>query len=162
MATLGGEVGKLADKYREMLKGHKEVVEAATDDAKIKAMETTPHKGDSGTSLTTGDLASHWSTEIQWDSNGETFTVYLMNSMQYASFVNDGHRMDRHFVPWLRVDASGNLRKEKPMPGEPLFGITVGVKTRYVPPVNMVSQATEEFFKRYKIGMDKLFDKYKD
>ena len=32
----------------------------------------------------------------------------LNNDKQYASFVNDGHRMDRHFVPgWSSIRAPG-------------------------------------------------------
>lgn len=157
--SLGSEVHRRARMYRDMQKEYREMVEEAANDAKLAAMEHTPHKGDSGTSLTTGALQSHWKTEVKWSRKG--FVVYLMNSMQYASFVNDGHRMDRHFVPWLRIDASGQLRKEKPIPGEALFGIVVGTKTRYVPPVPMVEPAVQEFFKRYDIGMKNLREKYR-
>lgn len=153
-------IRKRAERYRAFQHDLKEVIEAAADDAKRVAMERTPHKGDAGFGLTTGDLASHWNSSVEFDGV-KTFTVYLANSMQYASFVNDGHRMVPHFVPWLRIDPSGVLRRERPEPGEPLFGLTVGTKTRYVEPEPMVQPAVEEFFKRYRIGLDKVMEKYK-
>lgn len=147
-------------KYKAMKKDIREVVNAAADDAKLVAMERSPHKGDSGTGLTTGNLASHWKSEVTWSKDGEHFTFSLTNDVPYAAYVNDGHRMDQHFVPWLRIDPSGNLRREKPMAGEQLFGIIVGTKTHYVDPVPMVEPASEEFIRSYKEGLEKLIKKY--
>lgn len=157
--SISETIKKRAERYRKMQADFHDVVQSAADDCKRVAMEHTPHKGDAGTGLTTGDLASHWSTRVKWHNDKE-FTVYLANTMQYASFVNDGHRMVRHFVPWLIIDNSGHLRKMNKEPGEPLTGIFVGTKTKYVEPVPMIKPAVDEFFKRYKIGKQKLKQKY--
>ncbi len=58
---------------------------------------------------------------------GSSARTTLANNMQYSSYVNDGHRMDQHFVPGLIVN--GNML-EKVDPS--LGGITVGTKTPYV------------------------------
>ena len=48
--------------------------------------------------------------------------------MQYASYVNDGHRVDKHFVPGLIVNG-GRLELA---PDSVDGGLVVGTKTPYV------------------------------
>lgn len=66
--------------------------------------------------------------------------------MQYASYVNNGHRMDRHFVPGLYINPfSGQLEYDAAKKGE--VGIMVGTKTDYVPGLFM-AEAGEEAYQR--------------
>lgn len=133
-----------SEKFEAMKKRMLSSVMVAADEARIVAMERSPHKGDAGVSLTTGNLASHWEASVTPTNGGFVFS--LKNTVPYASYVNDGHRMRRHFVPWLYVDANGILRKEKPIPGEPVYGLVVGTKTSYVKPHPMVEPAIDRFF----------------
>jgi hypothetical protein len=119
----------------------------------LRAKETTPPMGaPRGTNAVTGALADHWESYIEELENGDT-AVHLMNNMQYASFVNDGHTMKKHFVPWLYIDSSGLISRYTPISGEQLFGLVVGTKTKYVPPANMVEQAQERFAEVLEILM---------
>ena len=63
-------------------------------------------------------------------------------SKQYASFVNDGHRMDRHFVPGLVINPGSGLLEFNP---DGTGGIVVGTRTAYVPGLFMVDKAVEEY-----------------
>jgi hypothetical protein len=108
-----------------------EVMERATIAAAERATELTPPNGSaiSGTGTRTGDMAQHWELDsiTKPVMTGGNVRTTLANNMQYASYVNDGHRMDEHFVPGLIVN-EGVLEKVDPSLG----GITVGTKTPYV------------------------------
>ncbi|WP_143321032.1 HK97 gp10 family phage protein [Clostridium sp. HBUAS56010] len=108
-----------------------EVMEGATIAAVERATELTPPNGSAifGTGTRTGDLAQHWELDSITKPvvSGGNVRTSLANNMQYASYVNDGHRMDEHFVPGLIVNG-GVLEKVDPSLG----GITVGTKTPYV------------------------------
>lgn len=109
-----------------------EVAEGATIEAVRVATEHTPPNGGAaiaGTNTRSGDMAQHWTLDSITEpmGGGPAFTTVLANNMQYASYVNDGHRMDKHFVPGLVIN--GNLLEQDP-DGE--GGIMVGTKTSYV------------------------------
>lgn len=108
-----------------------EVMEGATIAAVERATELTPPNGStiSGTGTRTGDLAQHWELDsiTKPVMSGGNVRTTLANNIMYASYVNDGHRMDEHFVPGLIVNG-GVLEKVDPSLG----GITVGTKTPYV------------------------------
>lgn len=109
-----------------------EVAEGATIEAVRVATENTPPNGGAaiaGTNTRSGDMAQHWTLDSITEpmGGGPAFTTVLANNMQYASYVNDGHRMDKHFVSGLVIN--GNLLEQDP-DGE--GGIMVGTKTSYV------------------------------
>lgn len=121
-----------------------EVAEGATIAAVERATELTPPNGSavSGTGTRTGDMAQHWaadSTTIPVITSGGARTT-LANDMQYASYVNDGHRMDKHFVPGLIING-GVLEKVPPEMG----GVMVGTKTPYVKGVYMKQAAVGRY-----------------
>ena len=104
-----------------------EVTEAATIEAVRVATEKTPPNGSAlaGTGMRTGQLAQHWAVDsVTTPVNGRT---KLANNMQYASYVNNGHRVDKHFVPGLMVN--GGMLERVP---KDAGGIMVGTKTTYV------------------------------
>lgn len=74
----------------------------------------------------------------------------LANNMQYSSYVNDGHRVDKHFVPGLVVN--GNLLEEDP-DGE--GGIMVGTKTTYVKGKYMKEKAIKRYRTVVKTELNK-------
>ncbi len=130
----------------------------ATMRAVEEAIENTPPNGDEkdrGAGTITGELAQHWADDSQvelMDSGGEYRTV-LANNVQYASYVNDGYRMDKHFVPGLMVNPeSGLLERVDPSMG----GITVGTKTTYVPGLYMKEKAVDKYREVAEAELPKL------
>ena len=80
-------------------------------------------------------MAQHWSTDSKTKPimTGGSARTTLANNVQYASYVNDGHRMDQHFVPGLTVkDGMLQWLPEGDPSEDDGGGITVGTKTKYV------------------------------
>lgn len=118
----------------------------ATIRAVEKATEMTPPTGDDlkGTNTRTGEMKQHWATDSRTEprQRGDRLETVLANDRQYASYVNDGHRMDRHFVPGLVINEESGLLEMNP---DGKGGIVVGTKTKYVPGLHMVDAAQEVY-----------------
>lgn len=132
-----------------------EVAEGATIEAVRVAAENTPPNGGAaiaGTNMRSGQMAQHWELDSQTKpiySGGSAQTV-LANDMQYASYVNDGHRVDKHYVPGLV--ANGNLlERVDPDVG----GIMVGTKTTYVKGLYMKQKAIGKYRDVVRKELDK-------
>lgn len=133
----------------------REVAEGATIEAVRVAVENTPPNGGTpiaGINARSGQMAQHWELDSQTApvySGGSVRTI-LANNMQYASYVNDGHRMDKHYVPGLI--ANGNLlERVDPEVG----GIIVGTKTSYVPGLYMKEKAIGKYRSTVRKELDK-------
>lgn len=118
--------------------------ENATIRAVEKAAEMTPTRSDElrGTNTQSGTMKQDWAAKSKTtpEVSGNKYTTHLNNDMDYSSYVNDGHRMDRHFVPGLNINPySGKLEMDPKKRG----GIVVGTKTSYVPGLHMVDKAVE-------------------
>lgn len=123
-----------------------EISRGATMRAIEAAQNKTPPVDDiSGTNTRSSSLKEHWAIDSRIDPIGAGSSEYvtvLGNNMQYASHVDQGHRMDKHFVPGLVIDpVSGNLEKSPDGSG----GIMVGTKTLYVPGVHMAQAGRDAF-----------------
>lgn len=119
----------------------------ATIRAVQKATDMTPTQPDElrGTNTQTGSMKQHWATDSKVEptmSGSGTYMTILANDKQYASYVNDGHRMDRHFVPGLYINPESGLLEYDPAADT---GIMVGTKTSYVEGLFMVDKAKEEY-----------------
>ena len=132
-----------------------EVAEGATIEAVRVAAENTPPNGGAaiaGTNTRSGQLAQHWELDSQTKpiySGGSVRTV-LANDKQYASYVNDGHRVDKHYVPGLI--ANGNLlERVDPDVG----GIMVGTKITYVKGLYMKQKAIGKYRDVVRKELDK-------
>ena len=132
-----------------------EVAEGATIEAVRVAAENTPPNGGAaiaGTNMRSGQMAQHWESDCQTKpiySGGSVRTV-LANDKQYASYVNDGHRVDKHYVPGLI--ANGNLlERVDPDVG----GIMVGTKTTYVEGLYMKQKAIGKYRDVVRKELDK-------
>lgn len=114
-----------------------EVAETATMAAVEKAAENTPPNGGAkiaGPHLRTGEMAQSWATDsVTTPNRGKTL---LANLQQYASYVNDGHRVDKHFTSHLAIEG-GQLVGKPDGDG----GLVVGTKTQYVPGLYMKEKA---------------------
>lgn len=145
MATFGADIQRRLDELKkaqaDVPRIINKVAEAATIAAVDKATEKTPPNGGAsiaGVNARTGDLAQHWTLDsVTRPVNGKT---ELVNTMQYASYVDQGHRMDRHFTSHLAVE--GGMLVGKPA-GD--GGLMVGVKTDYVPGRYMVDAAKKKY-----------------
>lgn len=137
----------------------RQIAQDATLRAVEKAAEETPPTMDSlrGTNTRTGEMKQHWATDsrITPKVSGSQYSTFLANDKQYASYVNNGHRMDRHFVPGLVVnEASGMLEYNPDGKG----GIVVGTKTAYAKGLFMVDKAKEAYKKTVQAELKKVRD----
>lgn len=147
-------------KRKELSKEFEKIAEDATFAAVKASQAATPPVGDvRGTKTRTGELKAHWATDsvTKPERRGNRLITALANNMQYASYVNDGHRMDRHFVPGLYINPfSGQLEYDEQRRGE--VGIMVGTKTQYVPGLFMAEKGEEAYKKAVDEGIDKLME----
>lgn len=139
--------------YDAQKKATLRAIEAATEATPPK--EGTGRGSYIGTNTVTGELKARWAwdstTEPMGFSNGQYVTV-LRNNAQYASYVNDGHRMDRHFVPGLYVNPESGLLEYDPSAD---VGLVVGTKTKYVKGEFIVDKAKEAYEKTIISELDK-------
>lgn len=121
----------------------------ATKAAISKATELTPptpDDGPRGENTITGELKESWENDSITTVyvEGDNYTTELNNYKDYASFVNDGHFLDEHFVPGLvKNQDTGLLDKVDPSLG----GIVVGTQTKYIEGLYMSDQALLEYQK---------------
>lgn len=138
----------------------REIAEGATLRAVEEATERTPpntyEDGElRGVHSITGELAEHWSADSQTvplQTGGSQFATTLANDKDYASYVNDGHRMDKHFVPGLYVDESGVLSMDPARD----TGMMVGTRTKYVPGLYMKEAGIEKYKEVAEAELKKL------
>ena len=132
-----------------------DVAKGATMRAIEAAQDATPPKAGTGrlpgVNTVTGELKAHWETDSTTNPKkiGGGYVTYLANDMEYASYVNDGHRMDRHFVPGLYVDG-GQLNYDPTAK----VGLVVGTKTTYVKGEFMVDKGKEAYQKAVEEILD--------
>ena len=152
--SLQQRIQQLKKAQADLPKVLKETQKNATMRAVEAAMDATPPKQDSlrGTNTRTGNLKQSWATdsEVEPRGSGTAYTTVLANNMEYASYVDQGHRMDRHFVPGLYVD-NGMLYYDPAAD----VGIVVGTKTKYVKGEFMKDKAVEEYRRVVLSELDK-------
>ena len=138
-----------------------EAAEEATKRAVETAAAATPPKEGtgrgsaySGTNTLTGELKAHWATDSKTvpEQTESQYKTILANNMEYASYVNDGHRMDRHFVPGLYVNPHSGMLEYDPAANT---GIVVGTKTAYVKGEFMADKGIKEYQKTVRTILDK-------
>ena len=119
---------------------------------------TPPAKGEktgrlAGPNMITGRLLDGWNkSKVEPEVSANKLTSYLINNMDYASYVDQGHRMDRHFVPGLYVNPGSGLLEYDP---SAKAGLVVGTKTKYVKGEFMVDKAKEAYQKTILAELDK-------
>lgn len=138
------------------------IAEGATVRAIEEAVAHTPPNtfGDGeerGVHMITGELAQHWPTDSQAapTAAADGYMTVLANDMQYASYVNDGHRVDKHFVPGLYVDPATGLLSMDPSKPKGV-GLMVGTKTTYVEGLHITEKAEDVYRKVTEEELDKL------
>lgn len=156
--TLEERIAQLQDVYARFPNEVANIAKGATLRAVEKATELTPptagEDGDeeggeeggdlSGTNTRSGGMKQRWAaaSKITPVKRGKSYVTHLNNDKDYASYVNDGHRMDRHFVPGLYINPeSGHLEYDP----SAKVGIVVGTKTQYVEGLFMEEEALQEY-----------------
>ena len=127
-----------------------DVLERAATNGALRAVEeaaerTPPTRDDlRGTNTRTGEMKAHWATDSRPKAQrrGDSYESILANDRQYASYVNDGHRMDRHFVPGLVINRESGMLEYNP---DGKGGIIVGTKTKFVKGLFMVDAAKKVY-----------------
>lgn len=144
--TLKMRVQQLQARLPDMKRKITSACENATLRAVEKAAELTPPTEDdlSGTNTRSGEMKQHWATDSKTspEVSGNRYTTGLNNDKEYASYVNDGHRMDRHFVPGLYINPYSDALEYDPSKE---VGLVVGTKTAYVPGIHMVDEAEKVY-----------------
>lgn len=128
-----------------------ETSRGATIQAIAAAQDKTPATMDdlAGTDTRSGGMKEQWAVESELEpeirphlDSGTDYVTYLNNNAEYASYVDQGHQMHRHFVPGLILDSeTGKLERVPPDEG----GIMVGTKTSYVPGIFAVEAGRDAF-----------------
>lgn len=149
--SFGDAIQKRIEELRKKGANVPEVLKHAQKVATMHAVETatkmtppsenTPQRG---TGTITGNAKERWDSDsqIEPEVSGDKYTTVLANQTEYISYVNDGHRMDQHFVPGLMVNPhSGLLERVDPSVG----GIMVGTKTKYIEGLYMKEAAVEKY-----------------
>ena len=140
------------------------ILRNAAKNATLRAIEATqdatpPKEGTGrgpyiGTGTISGELKAHWATDskAEPEMSGNKFTTYLANNKEYASYVNDGHRIDRHFVPGLYINPYSGLLEYDP---SAKVGIVVGTKTKYVKGEFMTDKGKKAYQQTILAELDK-------
>ncbi len=155
--TLEERIRQLQEAEPRIKRQFSTIARDATIRAVEKAAELTPPTLDdlAGTNSRTGEMKQHWATDSKLAPavRGKKYVTELNNDKGYASYVNDGHRMDRHFVPGLNLnEASGLLEYDPSGRG----GIMVGTRTQYVEGLFMEEAAHEEYHRAVRAGAESL------
>lgn len=146
--AFGDQIRKRAEQLRkqseELKKDLAELARNATIRAIESATEKTPANQLRGANTVSGGLKAKWASDstTQPSISNNVYITELANTAEYASYVNNGHRMDKHFVPGLTIDESTGMLQYDPGKN---FGIIVGTKTAYVPGVYMKEAGVEKY-----------------
>ena len=149
MAGFGAETRRYLKRLQKAGVKVREIVIDAAKTGTMAAVETaaehTPPNGGApikGVNTRTGEMAQSWATDSQIipTVSGDTITTMLCNNKQYASYVNDGHRMDKHFTTHVAIE-NGMLVGKPDGTG----GLMVGTKTSYVPGLYMKEKANGKY-----------------
>ena len=146
---LGRRLAELEKRLPHLSKRLAAIAEGATLRAVEEAEALTPpntfaHGELRGVNTISGGLAQHWAADSQTVpvASGESLTTVLANNLEYASYVDDGHRVDKHFVPGLYLDGdTGLLSRDSEGKG----GLVVGTKTTYVEGLHITERAKARY-----------------
>lgn len=154
----------LRKKYHDCEKIFLQIQEEATISAIEEATRLTPPTDEDdtirGTGTITGDLKSSWAADSitkSYKRSNEYITV-LANTKHYASFVNDGHRMDKHFVPGLFINPYSGLLERMPAGME--GGIMVGTQTEFVEGKFMKEGAIKKYTEQMEKSANLILERF--
>lgn len=142
-------------KRKKLRKELQENARIASNAALLAIRTATPHIGDGkprGRNVITNSLMNAWRVGIEFSSSNSVnpgrkvnnfAKISFSNRKKYADYVQYGHRMTPHFVPWLYKD--GDLISRETDHCVKLFGLIMGTKTPFVKGVDMIGPGIEVF-----------------
>lgn len=155
--TLEERIRQLQDVQARFPSELSNIAKNSTIRAVEKAVDMTPPLENDlrGTNTRSRGMKQHWRTDSDTTPqvSGGKYTTLLANNKDYASYVNDGHRMDRHFVPGLYVNPSSGMLEINP---DGTGGLVVGTQTSYVPGLHIEEAAQEEYHRVVQSEAEKL------
>ncbi len=164
--TLEERIRQLQDVQARFPSELSNIAKNATIRAVEKAVDMTPPLENDlrGTNTRSGGMKQHWPTDSDTipQKAGGKYTTLLANNKDYASYVNDGHRMARHFVPGLVVNPESGMLEmvsegyRDALGVNHLPGIVVGTRTQYVEGLFMEEAAHEEYHRVVRVEADRL------
>ena len=141
--TLSSRLSALRQMERDLPDKLSRAMKSATMRAVEEAVNLTPPTGDdlSGTNTRTGEMKQSWVTSSKTEPvrKGSVYETELNNNMEYASYVNDGHTLAKHFVPGLVINDAGILDRNPDGKG----GLMVGTKTTFVEGLHITEKAVD-------------------
>jgi hypothetical protein len=144
-----------------------EMLSDAARNATLRAVEAaqdkTPPTADSlsGTNTRTGELKERWAVDSRTEPYGllgGELVTNLSNNANYASYVNNGHRMDKHFVPGLYKSTYTGMLEYDPGRRDEV-GMMVGTKTAYVEGLHMSDAGIEAYKHTVRVEAEKAVNK---
>jgi hypothetical protein len=148
--AFGDQIAKMAKRYSAVAEVIPLVLRITQEQGarvaiQVAAEATAPIQGEVyGEGMVSGSMQAAWekdSIPVPVE-NGYSLTSTLANNQEYSSFVNDGHRLDQHYVPGLIIDpVTGLLTRVDPSLG----GIVVGKSNAYIPGRHMVQKAVDAY-----------------
>lgn len=159
MSSFGAQMRKRLEQLKKAGADVPRIIAEVNEGATIRAVEAatqaTPPNGGAaikGVNARTGQLARHWTTDSvtrpTW--SGRNCDCFLRNNQHYALYVNNGHRMDRHFT--VHVALEGGQLNGKPA-GD--GGLMVGTKTHYIKGLYMKEKGVGKWRQVVRFELDK-------
>lgn len=158
MSSFGAQMRKRVKELQVLGDKLPKVISDCMEGAVVEAIKTAtqstpPNAGDlAGTNTRSGQMAQHWEDDSisKPKHTGNTYSCELNNNMKYASYVDKGHHMDKHFVPGLIVNGNMLERVDKDV-----GGIVVGTKTTYVKGLYITDKAIGKYRSTLRRNLDR-------
>ena len=98
--------------HKEIDEKIREAMKVATEAAIKAAADATPPLGESN--RTTGNVKKHWEEDSVTEAvkEGNVYKTVLANNVPYASYVNDGHNLEKHYGRKQQQHISGQVRNQ--------------------------------------------------
>lgn len=112
--------------------------------------------------MISGEMAEHWETDSSVTPVGDDFVTVLANNQEYASYVNDGHRVKKRFVPGLYIDPDTGLlsynldENGKRIRNDVPVGLMVGARTTRVKGLHITDKAIDKYDETVRSELEKL------
>lgn len=142
------EFKKFAERLEKVAKTIEKEIDNFFYEMALKCLARTMKR----TPVDTGDLRKQWALSSIVRTGAE-LTITIFNPLEYASFVEYGHRMTKHFVPG---EWKGNRFIYNP---DAETGVIMGVKTQWVEGKYMCTISMKEISDIIPKEWDKRFKK---
>ena len=153
---------EVSRKKKKLIAQFRDNARIAADKALEEVKKNTPHLGDGkprGKNVITNALMKAWKVKVEFpNSNNKdsNFTVIsFLNRKKYSDYVQFGHKMTPHFVPWLYKD--GDVISRENTHAVKVFGLMVGTKTPFVKGIDMVGTGIKRFQDCFKEMCEQSF-----